>query len=165
MGNLLADLKLHRITCLKQSEKDGDELYILFKATRVAADAIASERVPSEMGFWRMHTGDVVTPDHLLYIDEIGAGLQLTVRVMEMDMLRMFKNSLSIVGQWIDDYVGQVTLELSPTQKPITHLGKHTVRETHSENPDDGIHAFRLVGNKSEYLLELHLVIGGKDVG
>lgn len=165
MADLIADLQLKSIACVQQREKDGDEIYVNFIAKKAVGGIVATERVPSDMGFWRMTNGRTEEMQHLLYIDEVGAGLEMLITVMEMDVLRIFKNSFSIVGTVIDDFVGQVKLMIDPSGKLTVKPCNNSERLTEDDKPDDGLHRFRLTGNKSEYILTLFLQIGGKSVG
>lgn len=160
----MADLQLQRIRCLQANEKDGDEIYVLFSAKRGGKE-VAKERVPADMNHYKMKHGDTVSPEHLLYIEKIGeGGIDLTVTLMEMDVLRIFKNSFGIVGTWIDDFVGQVTFKLAPDGQVETVLGKHTSLLTDDTKADDGLHHFQMLGNASDYQLTLKLQIGGKSI-
>jgi hypothetical protein len=162
---MLAELKLLRLTCVKQAEKDGDEMYVHFSALRPGVKTPMTERLPANMEHWHMQAGESVTPDHLFLIDNIEQGLKMTLTIHEMDVVHLLKNSLSIVGRWVDDSVGQVTVEITPDGGHRFVAGKHTVHDYALDKADDGVLHFKLTGNKSEYLLDLGLHIAGKARG
>jgi hypothetical protein len=164
---LAIELTLVSIECVQMSESDGDEIYVNFtldpEGTPAGSKpmALASERVPASMEIWQMFNGSKITPDHCLYVGEIDQPVKLSVTVMEMDILEVIKNSLSIMGSWIDDFVGKVMVHIGNDGSIRWELGRHSNAEPNSpEALAAGLRRFKLMGNKSEYYVTLKLSVG-----
>lgn len=149
----LIELQLRELECNKQSEKDGDEIYCLFKAISAnTGTEIASERVPINMDFWHMQVGGKMTPNHTLYIGEIERGLICTVSIMEMDVVKLVKDGLSLVGKFVDDFVGRVEVRITPQQGVQWVALKNTAL---AAQPATDTAIFRMTGNRSDYRVTL----------
>jgi hypothetical protein len=160
------ELTLVSIECVQMSESDGDEIYVNFTLDPEATPAgvkpmaLASERVPANMEIWQMFNASKVTPNHYLYVGEIDQPVKLSVTVMEMDILEVIKNSLSVMGSWVDDFVGKVMVHIGTDGSHKWELGRHSNAEPNT--PDAlaaGLYRFRLMGNKSEYFVTLKLIV------
>jgi hypothetical protein len=134
------------------SEKDGDEIYINFSAETLGGAVMGTERVPANMEFWQMYNGSRIEPKHMLFIGQLEQGLRFTVTLMEMDILQIIKNSLSVVGTMVDDFVGRIQIQVSPNGSISWAPVKHA--EDKGEVAP-GLREIRFTGNKSEYLVQL----------
>lgn len=152
----IVEVTLASIRCVTMSERDGDEIYVLFDLDPAEAPtgkrgSLAHERVPANMEAWKMVNGSLVQPRHTLYVGELDRPLRFSVTVMEMDILEIVKNSLSIVGGWVDDFVGRIVLQIGADGALRWQLDRHT----HAEPMHEGLYSFRLTGNRSEYHVQL----------
>lgn len=150
--NLNVEITLLSLKCIKMSEKDGDEMYVNFSVETLGGAALGTERVPANMEFWQMYNGSYIEPKHVLFIGHLEQGLRFTVTLMEMDILRVIKNSLSIVGTMVDDFVGRFNISVSPTGVTDWAMVKHA-EDKGLLAP--GVHEIRFTGNKSEYLMRV----------
>lgn len=149
---LNVEIVVHSLRCIKMSEKNGDEMYINFTAETLGGAVMGTERVPANMEFWQMFNGSFIEPKHVLFIGELEQGLQFTVTLMEMDILQIIKNSLSIVGTMVDDFVGRIKIQVGPEGEINWSMLKLTedLGEVASNVRD-----IRFTGNKSEYVMRI----------
>lgn len=153
---MLVELKANRLRCEKHSEKDGDEMYLLFRHMDSNGRQLGTERVPSqnEMAHWEMKAGMEQAIDHTLYIGEVEGGLQFELTLLEMDIISPVKHALSIIGTLVDDFVGRIHIKVAPDGKVSFTDGDNT-RHVY----EDGKLQLHCTGNKCAYGLELSLGI------
>lgn len=149
----MIELQLCELECNKQSEKDGDEIYCLFKALSANTGAeVASERVPSQMDFWHMQAGGKLSLNYVLYIGEVEQGLLCTLSIMEMDVVKLVKDGLSLVGKFVDDFVGRVEVRVTP-QLGVQWVALKNTAQAAQPTPETAV--FRMTGNRSDYRITL----------
>jgi hypothetical protein len=138
------------------SEKDGDEMYINFAAQAPGGAMMGSERVPSDMGHWKMYEGSHMLPKHILYLGRLDDGVDFTVTLMEMDILQVIKHSLSIVGGIVDDFVGRCRIRVSAAGAVTWEMGKET--QDLGDVPG-GLREIKFTGNNSAYTMQLSVQV------
>lgn len=159
-----AEVELVRLQCVQQQEKDGDEMYCTAELSQGNGVSIGTERFPHEFGFWALKTGEEVQPKKLVYVGGFDGGLNIELSLMEMDMIKLSKGSVGIVGSWVDDFIGRFTIRISPTGSVEGTPGKHSelaVQPSLEIVGKDAVTQFqlRMTGNKAVYLLHLDVRI------
>ncbi len=150
------EVQLLSLKCAKMSEKDGDEMYVNFSAQAPGGAMMGSERVPGDMGHWKMYEGSHIEPKHILYLGRLDDGISFTLTLMEMDIFQVIKNSLSIVGTVVDDFVGRCKINVSAAGEATWEMEKHT--HDLGEKPGH-LREIKFDGNKSEYTLQLSVQV------
>lgn len=150
------EVQLLSLKCAKMSEKDGDEMYVNFSAQAPGGAMMGSERVPGDMGHWKMFNGSHIEPKHVLYLGRLDDGISFTLTLMEMDILEVIKNSLSIVGTIVDDFVGRCKIIVGASGAVSWEMVKYA--QDLGEMPGN-IREIKLSGNKSEYTLRLSVQV------
>ncbi|MCZ2356410.1 MAG: hypothetical protein LC115_06940 [Bacteroidia bacterium] len=123
----MIEVRLVQLSCVTQTESDGDEIYFLTSVNAPSFKNTIQERTPKGTDFIPMKNGSVIQNyEHNLFYGESEKEMQITVILMEMDMVSLVNNNISIISKWIDDTLGAVSILISSEDNIQVTAGKNS---------------------------------------
>lgn len=133
--NKMIEIRLVELSCITATEADGDEIYFLATVNAPSYKRPIRERTPKETDIIPMHNGTVISNyESNLFYGESEDKMQISIVLMEMDMVNLINDSISIIGRWIDDTLGAILITISEGAIQVKEEKNATVSVSPTEN-------------------------------
>ena len=151
----MIEIRLVQLSCITATEADGDEIYFLAIVDAPSYKRPVQERTPKGMDIIPMNNGAVVNNyEANLFYGETEDKMRISAVLMEMDMVNLVNDSISIIGKWIDDTLGAVLITVSGESYQVSE-GKNVAISTVAENHYKAV----FTGGKGKYEAVFEVVI------
>jgi hypothetical protein len=156
-----AEVRILSLECLRQSEKDGDEIYCLFEGRGIPVYEIQQRFPQGRPNYWAFVNGQIAELDLVLFKGEISEPVEFRIELREDDTAGF--SALPFLGPLItrgidqvqENHIGQIKIQVHPNGAISWRAASATTATAAIQEMNEQIRCYDLTGAQAHYRIKL----------